>query len=343
RQRVGPSLRGHRSGVEDLDFAPDSRRLASVGDDGTRRLRTIEAGLGRKAWQATVMNDVVWGVRFDPSGTMVASASEDGTIRLWDAARGVMLGKPLADLEGDVLAVAFTPDGHGLVAGNGKGEIYGWTVPAGTPVFDPVRNAHSSDVWKLAFSPKGDRFATASSDGTSVVLEWPTGRIVGRAFSRDGRRMAAGDDTGVVEVWRLGTSEEPTALLGHKHQVWALAFSPDGSLMASGDRGGQVNLWNLADGTLQRSIAADDSPIWSLAFTPDGRTLVTASDRRVQTWDAGTGALRHALPNPGGSITRATLSPDGALVATASSDGRVRLWDLAKATPVKELVVDDDV
>ena len=90
----------------------------------------------------------------------------------------------------------------------------------------------------------------------------------GVAFSRDGRRMAAGDDTGVVEVWRLGTGEDPVALLGHKHQVWALAFSPDGSLMASGDRGGQVNLWNLADGTLQRSIAADESPIWSLAFTP---------------------------------------------------------------------------
>ena len=108
-------------------------------------------------------------------------------------------------------------------------------------------------------------------------------------------------------------------LLGHKHQVWALAFSPDGSLMASGDRGGQVNLWHLADGTLQRSIAADDGPIWSLAFTPDGRTLVTASDRRVQSWDAGTGTLRHALPSPGGSITRATLSPDGLLVATAST------------------------
>ena len=87
-------------------------------------------------------------------------------------------------------------------------------MPSGTPVFEPVRNAHSSDVWKLAFSPEGDRFATASSDGTSVVLEWPTGRIVGRAF---------GDTDGIA----------------------AVLFTPDGKTLLGGGADGAVRLWDL--------------------------------------------------------------------------------------------------
>src|SRR5262249_9324949 len=94
---------------------------------------------------------------------------------------------------------------------------------------------------------------------------------------------------------------------------------------------------------LQRVIAADDSAIWSLAFTRDGKTLVAASDMRVQLWDVVAGTLRGTLPNPGGRITRAVVSPDGALLATAASDGEVRMWDLDKATLVRELAVDDDV
>ena len=129
----------------------------------------------------------------------------------------------------------------------------------------------------------------------------------GVAFSGDGRRMAVGDDSGVVQVWRLDTGEEPMVLLAHRHQVWALAFSPDGSLMASGDRAGQVHLWSLADGALQRTIAAGDGAIWSLAFTRDGKTLVTASDRWVQTWNIETGTMQRTLPNPGGDITRAVV------------------------------------
>src|SRR4029079_15181533 len=59
RQRLGPSLRGHRGGVEDLDFGPDSRWLASVGDDGTLQLWTLKEGFGGKAKWIANMDDVV--------------------------------------------------------------------------------------------------------------------------------------------------------------------------------------------------------------------------------------------------------------------------------------------
>ena len=107
-------------------------------------------------------------------------------MRLWDTGSGGPVRTPLIERKGDVLSVAFSPDGDGLVAGNGEGDIYGWTLPSAGVLFEPVRGAHTSDVWKLAFSPAGDRFATASSDGTSMVLDYPSGQIV-PPFTRFGQ------------------------------------------------------------------------------------------------------------------------------------------------------------
>lgn len=440
RQRVGPSLQGHAGGIEDLDFAPDSRALASVGDDGTLQLWAIDGGLGGKSKRLAAMDDVMWGVRFNPQGTLLASAGEDGTVRLWDVAQGIPVKGPLIDRTGDFLSVAFSPDGYGLLAGNGEGEIYGWSLPSGALRFGPMRDAHTSDVWDLTFSPGGDRVATVSSDGTSALLEFPSGRMLGRAFagvdrigsvvftpdgktliggaadgavhlwdlarqkligstpsghsraiidsglSRDGRlmatlgndqmirlwrfgdsyplagvrqvagkaakgvavsadglRLAAGDDSGTVQVWETGTDRAPLLLSGHQSQVWAVAFSPDGSLLASGDRAGQVRLWKLADGTLQNTIAADDSAVWSLAFTADGGKLMVASDRRVQLWDPVKGAALGRFETPDVRVTRAALSPDGRLLAVAASDGKVRLWDIDKSAVTREIAVEDDV
>ena len=438
RNRVGPSLRGHSSGVEDLDFSPNGQQLASVGDDGKLELWTIgKEPSSREFWDSS---DVLWGVRFSPDGSAVASAGDDGTVRLWDVEKGSTIDGPLILHTGVVLRVAFSPDGHGLVAAIGEGEIYGWDVPSRKPLFEPLRTAHTSHVWGLAFSPKGNRFATYGSDGTSAVLEYPSGLFIGRAFgevgdvagvaftpdgagligggadgalrlwdvdkqkliattpsghtqpiiniasslngklvaslgkdqqirlwrfgskhplkdvrsvagraakgvaiSADGRRLAAGDDTGAVDIWMLGTDRAPMLLAGHKNQVWAVAFSPKGSVIASGDRSGEVRLRNPMDGALLRTIAAHDTAVWSLAFSPDGNRLITTSDREVRLWDVDTGALRTTLQNAGGSTTHAALSPDGSMLAVTSTEGRVTLWDLDKAIRIREIAAAVDV
>src|SRR5262249_25086154 len=149
----------------------------------------------------------------------------------------------------------------------------------------------------------------------------------GLAISADGRLLAVGDDTGAVEIWELGSEQEPRVLTGHKNQVWALAFSPKGSVIASGDRGGEVRLGNPADGALLRTMAAHDAPVWSLAFSPDGKRLVSTGDRDVRVWDTGTGTLQATLANAGSSLTRAALSRDGTMAAVTSTDGHVRLWN----------------
>lgn len=440
RKPVGPTVRGHKGGIEDLDFRPDGKMFASVGDDGLVQLWPIDGGAIGQAQTVARFHDVVWGVRFDPTGSMIATAAEDGTVRLWAAIADAPARPPLIHRTGDFLSMAFSPDGRGLVAGNGEGDIHGWALPEGTPLFEPIRGVHTSDIWKLVFDPTGHAFATSSSDGKSILFAYPTGKVIGPAvapddeingvafsadgkilfgggadgglrlwdvargvlkaktpsghnaaiidlessgahnliatlgtdqlirfwrpesmvplasefqvggraakglaFSPDGAWLAAGDDTGNVELWKPGTQQPPMMLSGHRRQVWALAFSPDGKHLLSGDRSGEVRIWNASTGALEASVDTRASAIWSISVNPGGTQFATAGEAGVQLWDMKTHALQKEILHGAARITRAAWSPDGGRIAIASADARVRLWNVKADRMEREIIVDRDV
>jgi len=113
-----------------------------------------------------------------------------------------------------IIASGGFADGRGLVASIHDGTIYGWAIPSREPVFEPISGVHTSHLLQLAFSPKGDRFATASTDGTSRMLEYPSGRLIGPAFGKD-------------------------------HQIGAVVFTPDGRVLIGGNAEGAVSLWDV--------------------------------------------------------------------------------------------------
>jgi hypothetical protein len=180
RRPAGPPVQGHKGGIEDLDFGPDNASLATVGDDGLLQLWPIDGGMIGKPQIIARFDDVVWGVRFDPAGRKIATASEDGTVRLWDPTADAPKRPPLIDRMGDFLTVALSHDGSGLIAGNGEGEIHGWSLPDGAPLFEPIRGVHTSDVWELTIDPTNHVFATSSSDGKSILFTYPAGKVMDR-------------------------------------------------------------------------------------------------------------------------------------------------------------------
>jgi len=440
RLPAGPRAKGHKGGVEDLDFDPDGKMLATVGDDGLLQLWPIDSGLIGNPRIVARFDDVVWGVRFDPTGSTIATAAEDGTVRLWDAAADSPARAPLIDRTGDFLSVAFSIDGRGLLAGNGEGEIHGWRLPDGAPLFAPIRGVHTSDIWDLAVDPTNHTFASSSSDGKSILFSYPAGKVIGLAvalddkiggvafspdgkvlfgggadgrvrlwdvtqgvlkantpighngaitdlelsgarnllvtlgadqlirfwrleskvpladeyqvagraakglaFSPDGQLLAAGDDAGNIELWRLGEGQPPVVLSGHRQQVWALAFSPDGRHLLSGDRSGQVRIWDTGTRALEATIDIDPSAVWSIAASPDGTQFMTASESGLRLWDLQTRALKKEILHGAAPITRAAWSSDGKRLAIASTDARVRLWDVQSDRLEREIAVDQDV
>jgi WD40 repeat protein len=155
---------------------------------------------------------LVTAVAFSPNGQHIVSGSDNGTIKLWDTARGE-LQKTLAGHSGWVRVVAFSPDGRHIASGSGDRTVKLWDTTRGE--LQQTLAGHSDWVTAVAFSP-------------------------------DGRYIASGSNDRTVKLWDTARGELQKTLAGHSHSVRAVAFSPDGRHIASGSNDRTVKLWDTA-------------------------------------------------------------------------------------------------
>ncbi|MBI2298738.1 MAG: WD40 repeat domain-containing protein, partial [Armatimonadetes bacterium] len=152
-------------------------------------------------------------------GRVLASGSDDRTVRLWSLPEG----RELATLQGHsgwVYALALSPDGRVLASGSGDNTVRLWSLPDGREL--ATLTGHCGWVQALSVSP-------------------------------DGRVLATGSDDHTVRLWSLPEGRELATLTGHTGTVFALAVSPDGRVLASGGWGNTVRLWGLATALMPRA------------------------------------------------------------------------------------------
>jgi WD40 repeat protein len=260
-------------------------------------------------------------------------------------------GIPLVGHKGDIMSLAFSPDGQWLATGSSDNTVRLWNTQ--NPSSDPlVLRGHEGWIATLVFSPDGRWLATGSYDNTARlwdmhnltadprILYGHTDPVFAIAFSQDGHWLATGSADTTARLWDLqNLTDDPLVFLGYEMDIIAftydLTFSPDSRWLATASGDETARLWDLQNPSADPLIlGGHDWSINALAFSPNGRWVATGSaDTTVRLWDLQNPPI-HPLVLEGHSdwVSTLSFSPDGRWLATGSGDDTACIWDMQNLT-----------
>jgi WD40 repeat protein len=346
-------------GLDDLGAASNqSRGTLLTALDASR-------GIGQRLHGHS---DDINSVAYGSDGTLLATASDDGTVGLWQPGAEGAWSKagniPPADPEEPVWIsyVAIQPESSLVAVGDGYGGLTLWDAsdpasPQQLEFFAPGENAFQ--VTGIAFNGAGlmavayddgtvDLFST-SPDGADPVSSVSLGNYVDNiAFSPDGTTLAAGS-SGTVGLWNvedpafpyiMGTTTKPHP--DYDPWVGGIAFTPDGATMAVGYGDGWTVLWNVSNafnpsqiGSPLRASLDDLNYIWTVAISEDSVLAAGFKDGTLALWDISDPTFPSMIGQPlkghPNTIFGLAFSPDGETLASGSRDRTAVLWDVASA------------
>jgi WD40 repeat protein len=315
-------------------LSPDGRRVVvATASKGRVRPRLLDARTGRllRALPQRGITDI----GFAPSGAMFATASADGSTRLWRSRDGAPVrvlddgGKAIADF-------AFSPDGSLVATASSDGAVRVWDAATGERLFYFV--GHTNPVSHVSFSPDGSLLVSTSSDRTAriwavegielgrqvALLAGSREAVVSAAFSPDGRSLVTGSEGGEARIWDSSVEQRLGVLAREATTPTRVAYTAGGSRIADLARG-TLRIRGARDGALVGSLQTDEI----VSFSGNGRLVASAQpggEVRVRRLPQGSSVTSFTSPS---AVTSVGLDADGRDAVTADASGEIRIWDLA--------------
>ena len=256
-----PHFRGHgrTKKVAYVTASTKADKVFSASYDGVVHVSELSTP-ARKflfAFNRHTSNHEVWCVAVSDDGTVAASSTNGGEIRLWRTRDGAAIGGPFGYTRDPVGGLAFLPGTNDeLLAGHGHGAAVWWKTKNADPVHHVFSHDNNLPVNAVAVSPKGGVAASAGFDMT-------------------------------VRVWDLKALAEIKVFENHNNYVWRVAFSDDGALLASAGEDGKVFVWRTSDWALHAELKpAEAGGVMGVAFSPEGDVVYTAGTNTpaVKRW-----------------------------------------------------------
>jgi WD40 repeat protein len=343
----GLRTKAHAGPVAALALSPDAKRLATGGDDREVKIWDLASQFAPKPFAGALAK--VSSLALSQRGNVLASASADGIVHLWDTKSGQERGEPILFPPAAEVHIALSPDGKVLATlqvGSGETGLKLWDTATGGAL--ELLAVEPSDARVLAFTPDGRALATAGGPvrllgfGTEHAIrafKGPPGFIRSIAVSPDGATIATAGGDGTVTLWDVAAGVPKATLKADTQAARRVVFSPDGKLLAAGGGDRTVRLWDVAARTEQAAFEGAKGMISALAFAPDGKTLASScdGDPTVMLWDVAQHRLAATLTlpvaAPGEGVACLAFSADGKSLFTGGERG-IEAWDVSPGSRV---------
>jgi WD40 repeat protein/tetratricopeptide (TPR) repeat protein len=287
---LGTSIKIGRDAIKSKALPVDTKNQIA------ERLRQAVSGV-QESNRFEQHSKFVLDVSVSPDGNLVASASADNSVKLWNKQGKLLKTFNHSD---DVTSVTFSPDGKTIATASADRKIRIWQVD--------------------------------NDKSAMVTLESHKGVVTSVSFSPDGKTLASGSHDNTVKIWNITSKKLLQTLKGHKDWVLGVKFSPDGKTIASASADKTVKLWNRQGKTQKfrikpQTLNKHSAIVYSVSFSPNNQEIVTASaDTTVKIWNRKGEEIR-TLKGHNDEVISASFSRDGEKIVTGSADDTVKVWN----------------
>ncbi|MBC7835401.1 MAG: protein kinase [Phycisphaerales bacterium] len=325
---------GLGSPVSGVALSPDGSRVVVAGW-WTADLYDVATGAMLDTLAGHTQD--VEGVAFSDDGRLLATVSDDATVRVWEARPGAALR--VLQQQGESLSAAAMSPAGGLCAIAGEAGVIK-VIDARSGALIKELRGHVGEVHSVAFSPDGMRLLSGGKDGSVRLWDigWGTctaelregrGDVFSVAFFKDGRRALTGGRDEILREWDLETGTVERRMEGSANPIGTIALRPDEALVAVTPDGKKVHSWDAGSGAALPDLVSGESP-WVVTHSPDSNLLALGNwSGTVEIWDAGRSTLVRTLHGHDQLVASVAFSPDGAIIAAGSLGGAIKLWEVS--------------